>query len=126
VRHPGLQKQQQNEEPINFNVNYHSGIIAFTVVKQYHAKAGRMMSRERVRHPPGGTGATAIGKVAEDLAASRSAQLAVKSMLKSAGVRETGAAIGRRAAVVGKGAGWIGAGVTVWSAYQAYRACTIY
>jgi hypothetical protein len=44
--------QRQTQELINFNVNYHSDTIAFTVVKQCHAKEGRMMRRERVGHPP--------------------------------------------------------------------------
>src|SRR5277367_1582947 len=52
VRHPELQKQQQTQKPINFNVNYHSGIITFTMVKQYHAKQRSMMPRQRVGHPP--------------------------------------------------------------------------
>ena len=42
MRHPELQKQQQTQEPINFNVNYRSGIITFTMVKQFHANQRRM------------------------------------------------------------------------------------
>jgi hypothetical protein len=44
--------QQQTQEPVNFNVNYHSGITVSASVGQYDTKEQRMMARERVGHPP--------------------------------------------------------------------------
>ena len=44
--------QQQTQEPINFNVNYHGGIIASIGVRQYDTKEKTVMARERVGHPP--------------------------------------------------------------------------
>ncbi len=38
LRHPELQTQQQIQKPINFNVNYRSGIFAPTMAIQYRAK----------------------------------------------------------------------------------------
>ena len=46
--------QQQTQEPINFNVNYHGGIIASIRVRQYDTKEKTVMARERVGHPPAG------------------------------------------------------------------------
>ncbi len=44
--------QQQTQEPINFNVNYHGGIIAAIRVRQYDTKEKTVMARERMGHPP--------------------------------------------------------------------------
>lgn len=62
-------------------------------------------------------------KVAEHVAASRSAQLGIKSVLSDAGIRETGALIGRRAAVAGKVLGVVGGFITAGDAYSAYKSC---
>lgn len=72
------------------------------------------------------TAGTAVGgteKVADHVAASRSAQLGIKSALSDAGIRETGALIGRRTAVAGKFLGAVGAVLATKDAYAAYKTC---
>jgi hypothetical protein len=46
--------------------------------------------------------------------------------LKSAGIRQTGAAIGRRAGVIGRGAVIVGAAIAAYDAYQSYNGCMSY
>ena len=72
---------------------------------------------------PGSTALEGTGAIAGHVAGSRSAQLGIKHVLNDAGVRETGAAIGKTAARVGKFTEVLGWAVTAYDGYKSYNSC---
>jgi hypothetical protein len=69
-----------------------------------------------------GTAVTVAQDSADYVAAHRAIQTATRGFLRSQGVRVSANAIGKRAALFGKFAGVIGAGLTAMSGYDAYNA----
>ena len=70
-----------------------------------------------------GTAVEGTEKVAEHVAESHAAQVAIKGALRSEGVKISASAVGKRARVFGKGFAAVGAVLTAKTAYDAYDAC---